>query len=105
MPQLKTIASILLIIGLSGCTWVKLTSEGENVTVMSSADPACKKVGSTTSIGRSEVASVDRNKAKVATELETLARNHAAGMGGNAIVVEGPVTEEGQQTFAVYKCP
>ena len=31
--------------------------------------------------------------------------NHAAEMGGNFIVAQGPVTDAGQQTFSVYKCP
>jgi hypothetical protein len=99
------VALVLLFIGLSGCTWVKLTTEGGKVAVASRADPACKKLGGTTSIGVSEIASVDRNEAKVATELETLARNQAVGMGGNTIVADGPVTKEGQQTFTVYQCP
>jgi hypothetical protein len=90
---------------LSACTWVKLTPEGESVEVMASADAACEKVGSTKSIGKSEVASIDRNEEKVAKELETLARNHAAGMGGNAIVPAGPVSAEGERTYTVYKCP
>ena len=99
------VTSLLVLIGLAGCTWVKLTSEGEKVAMVNSADPACNKLGTTTSIGRSEVASIERNQAKVATELETLARNHAAGMGGNTILPAGPVTEEGQRTFTVYDCP
>jgi hypothetical protein len=94
-----------LFIGLSGCTWVKLTTGGEQVAVESRADPACKKLGHTTSMGLSEVASIDRKEAKVATELETLARNQAAGLGGNTIVPDGPVTKEGEQTFTVYQCP
>jgi len=94
-----------MFVGLSGCTWVKLTTEGEQVAVMSRADPACKKLGRTTSIGVSELASIDRNEAKVATELETLARNQAPGLGGNTIVPNGPVSKEGEQTFTVYQCP
>jgi hypothetical protein len=99
------ITSLLLVAGVSGCTWVNLTKEGEQVAVASTADPTCKKLGSTTSIGRSELASIDRNEEKVATELETLARNHAVEMGGNTIVPSGPVTEDGQRAYAVYKCP
>ena len=104
MPP-KVIAPFLLIVVLSGCTWVKLTGEGENVTVISSIDPACERVGRTVSVGKADVANINRNKDKVATELATLARNHGAEMGGNAILAEGPVTAEGEQTFTVYKCP
>ena len=105
MPQLRTMTLILLLVGLTACTWVKLTSEGENVNVINSPDSACERVGRTTSVGKANVASFDRNSDKVATELATLARNHGANMGGNAIVAEGPVTEEGEQTFTVYNCP
>jgi hypothetical protein len=105
MPSRAVIASFLLLAGISGCTWVSLTKEGVQVAVMNNVDASCKKLGTTTSIGRSEVASIDRNEEKVATELETLARNHAATMGGNAIVRVGPVTADGQQNFAVYNCP
>ncbi len=105
MPTRTVVALVLMFVGLSGCTWVKLTTEGEQVAVMSRADPACKKLGRTTSIGVSELASIDRNEAKVATELETLARNQAPGLGGNTIVPNGPVSKEGEQTFTVYQCP
>jgi hypothetical protein len=105
MPTRTVVALFLLFIGLSGCTWVKLTTEGEQVAVVSRADPACNKLGHTTSMGLSEIASIDRKEAKVATELETLARNQAAGLGGNTIVPDGPVTKEGEQTFTVYQCP
>jgi hypothetical protein len=95
---------IALVSLLTGCTWVKLTSEGEKVVVLETAFSACKKLGTTTSNGKADIASVDRNEEKVATELATLARNQAATMGGNAIVAQGPVTGEGQKTFAVYHC-
>ena len=105
MRNRTVILLLLFSAGLTGCTWIKLTAEGEKVVVTSRVSSACKKLGTTTSIGRSELASIDRNKAKVATELETLARNHAAGMGANTIVAQGSVTKEGQQTFSVYACP
>ena len=82
-----------------------VTGEGGTVKVMSSADAACQRLGTTTSHGKADVASIDRNEEKVATELETLARNHTAGMGGNAIVADGPVTDDGKRTYIVYKCP
>ena len=56
-------------------------------------------------MSKAEIAKVDRKQAKVATELETLARNYAVGMGGNTIVAEDEITEDGKQTFVVYSCP
>ena len=45
----------------------------------------------------------ERPASAVAEELETVARNSAANMGGDTIV---PLTviEDGKQTFVVYKC-
>jgi hypothetical protein len=56
-------------------------------------------------MSKAEIANVDRKQTKVATELETLARNYAVGMGGNTIVAEDVMTDDGQQTFIVYNCP
>jgi hypothetical protein len=101
----RTLLAVLAVVSLlSGCTWVKLTGEGEKVVVLEKAFAGCKKLGTTTSTGKADIASVDRNEKKVATELATLARNQAATMGGNAVVAQGPVSEGGQQTFAVYHC-
>ena len=43
--MLKRNATILIVIGLSGCTWVKRISEGESVTMARSVDTTCKKAG------------------------------------------------------------
>ena len=98
------IAGLALLTALPGCTWVKLTDQGSTVTLVESVASNCEKLGTTTSIGKADIASVDRSEEKVATELTTLARNHAATMGGNTIVPEGSVTDQGQQTFSVYTC-
>jgi hypothetical protein len=98
------LAGLALLTALPGCTWVKLTDQGGTVTLVDNVASNCEKLGTTTSIGKADVASIDRNEEKVATELATLARNHAAAMGGNTIVAQGSVTDQGQQTFAVYTC-
>jgi hypothetical protein len=53
---------------------------------------------------KSDVAYIDRNREKVATELETLARNAAASMGGDTVVPETVVSEQGEQSFGIYRC-
>jgi hypothetical protein len=105
MSQRIVFIAAFLCIALPGCTWVKLSSEGATVTLRESVDASCKSLGTVTSASRAEIASIDRNEAKVATELATLARNRAPGMGGNVVVAQGPVTEQGEQTFQVYNCP
>ena len=53
---------------------------------------------------RSDIATIDRNREKVGKELETLARNSAAKMGGDVIVPESEISETGEQTFGIFDC-
>jgi hypothetical protein len=71
---------------------------------MATAPARCEKLGSTRSLTKSDIASIDRNRKKVAGELETLARNAAAAMGGDAIAAESEVSDRGEQTFGIYRC-
>ena len=89
---------------LSGCTWVQVNEGGEGVTVVSSVPTTCRRLGTTTAVTRAEVAKIDRRDSKVAAELQALARNSAATMGGDTILADGPVSEAGEQTFVVYRC-
>jgi hypothetical protein len=43
------------------------------------------------------------NRAQKA-ELEKLAKNEAAKMGGNAVVADTEIVD-GRQTYVIYKCP
>jgi hypothetical protein len=103
--QKSLFITVAIFIGLSSCTWVKLTEDGARVLVQTTVPSDCERLGRTTSMGKAEIAKVDRKQTKVATELETLARNYAVGMGGNTIVAEDEITEDGKQTFIVYSCP
>ena len=99
-----------LLIGLIGfflasCSWVKLTEEGEKVSVRDASEVSdCKKVARTTAELRSKVMGINRNADKVKKELETLARNAAVDYGGNVVVPESEIME-GKQSFNVYNCP
>lgn len=101
---MRFLALILSIALLPACTWVKLTEEGESVTVVASVPDSCKRLGSTTSSTKADLASIDRSSKKVATELTTLARNSAAKMGGDTISAESEVSDSGEQTFGIYRC-
>lgn len=92
----------LVILVLGGCSFVKLTPQGENVAVMQLKDVTrCENVGSTTVSVVSKVV-VNRKPDKVALELRVLARNRAAAS-GDAIVSMTPVIN-GEQTFNIYRC-
>ena len=89
---------------VAGCTWVKPTPEGENVRLLSAAEVAkCERIGETTVSLLAKVAGIERNQVKVQRELNTLARNSAADIGGDTVVPLGPPAD-GKQTFAIYRC-
>ncbi len=99
----KIIGLGLVLIFLTACTWVKLTPEGEKVTVAKAAHVTnCKFAGTTTVSVKARTVG-ERDAGKVKTELETLARNEAIKLKGDTVV---PVTEikDGEQTFKVYQC-
>ncbi len=95
---------LALVVGLSACTWVKLTPEGESVRVATVAEVAkCQRVGSTTVSLVDRVAGIERNREKVQQELYRLARNSAADVKGDTVVPLGE-PKDGRQHFDVYRC-
>jgi len=105
---MKNKGVVLVLLGasvLSACSWVRLSDEAKSVKVIAQSEAdTCKKVATTTANLMGKVLGMERRKEKVQVELETLARNAAADLGGNAIL---PVTsvDDGKQLFAVYQCP
>jgi len=88
---------------LSACSTLKLTDGGEKVRMLDPSEvSSCKNLGRTNTSVTAKVV-FDRPEDSIAEELEIVARNSAANMGGDTIV---PLTviENGQQTFVVYKC-
>jgi hypothetical protein len=91
-------------LGGSGCTWVPLTPEGEQIRVLEPESIGeCERLGRTRSRTGTAVGPFRRKGSKVLEEQTSLARNEAARMGGNAISIEGP-PEDGEQVFGVYRC-
>lgn len=91
---------------LPACTWVKIEPEAKQIRVVDiSADMGrCGAMLSEISVGvRDRVAFVDRNATKVRDELETLARNQAAGGEGDTLK---PLSEplNGEQRFGTWRC-
>ena len=95
---------LLAILSTSSCSWVKLTPEGEKVRVLSINEvSSCKKLGKTMTTLKDKIAGMARKESKVQKEMQVLARNSAAEMGGDTVVAVSEV-QEGRQTFEVYKC-
>src|SRR5262245_52584915 len=86
------------------CTWVKLTPGGDAVRVAKESEVSgCETKGRTHAQTTDRVLVFARSAPKIQGELESLARNEAALMGGDAIVPASAI-ERGRQTFDVYLC-
>jgi hypothetical protein len=95
---------LAIVLPAAGCTWVPLTAEGQSVRILDATDVAgCQKLGTTTSKTAAQVLIFARTDRKVHEELESLARNEATEMGGDALVATSTPTE-GRQSFDVYRC-
>ena len=104
MTSMHRVTLFLAVMLLSACTWVKLSPAGEQVQVMSTEAVAkCKRVGKTTVSTLSRVAGLNRYQESMQDELNKLARNSAAELGGDAVVPISAI-EDGRQVFAVYRC-
>lgn len=93
----------VLVLMLSACSWVDLSDDGKNVAVLGVDEVSnCDRLGSTSTSVADRVV-FQRSTAKVALELETLARNWAAEQGGDTIVPTSPV-RNGERSYDMYKC-
>jgi len=94
----------LTIFLLGACANVKLTHGGEKARVLSSAEAAnCQKRGATTVRVKPTMLTVRRQPTVIAEELQILARNSAVNMGGDTVTAISKI-DNGEQTFAVYRC-
>jgi len=83
---------------------VKTTPDGAKVRVAQASEVGnCASKGEVTASLKSRVGAFERKPGKVAGELEALARNEAATMGGDTIVAKSLVNE-GRQSFDVFSC-
>lgn len=97
--------SAVLLLAVSGCTWVKMAPGGAEVGV-ARADQnlsACTRRGEVAVSVKDRLGPLGRNELKVRDELETLARNEAPGMGADTVQPKGdPV--DGEQRFTAWRC-
>jgi hypothetical protein len=103
--MMKSAFAIVTLVALvHACTWVKTTPEGQKVRVAKASEIGnCERKGGVATSLKSRVGGFERKPGKVAGELETLARNEAATMGGDTVVAESLV-KDGRQTYGVYRC-
>jgi len=103
--MLKPLGPMLVCLtACSACTWVQLSAQGQSVRVARPAEVVeCERLGEATATVVDKVGFMKRSREKQVKELETLARNEAAEMGGDAIVATSDI-EDGRRRFAVYRC-
>ncbi|MBA2492638.1 MAG: DUF4156 domain-containing protein [Gammaproteobacteria bacterium] len=89
---------------LAGCQFVPLTPGGEKARVLSAAEvQQCTKLGDTTASVKGDILGLKRQESVVSAELERLARNNAAAMGGDTVVPASDIIQ-GTQLYNIYKC-
>ena len=95
---------LVIVVPTLGCTWVDVTTEGQDVRILRSIDVGdCEQVGKANAKTADRVGIFARTDRKIREELDALARNQAVDMGGNAIVPIGSPAD-GRQAFDVYRC-
>ncbi len=102
--RIKSLLLVAAVLMLMACSWVNLTPGGDKVRVLTEAEvSSCKMLGKTTANVADKVVGLQRKEKIIQENLQVLARNSAAEMGGDTIVPISPI-QEGKQTFAVYRC-
>jgi hypothetical protein len=101
---MRVLMATALLASLGACTWVKPTEAGKQVVVAQDFNvTSCRKLGTTTTTVKDKVGVFGRNVEKVEKELNMLAQDEAAGMGGDTIVPKGDV-KDGSRAYDVYRC-
>lgn len=103
---MRKVLLLSFLLPVSACTWVHMAPGASAVRVLA-AGPApanCANRGEVEVSVKDSLGPYERNPLRVRDELETLARNEAPGLGGNAVqALDGP--EDGRQRYAVWRCP
>ncbi len=103
--SIKPCAVVMIAAALSGgCSWVELKPQAEKVRVLEPQEVGrCREVGRVVANTKDKIGFIARSKDTVKEEVDHLARNNAADLGGDTIVPSGPLIN-GEQSFKVYHC-
>lgn len=93
-----------LLLATTGCSVVKVSEAGKRVSLISSDDAFnCQRVGNVNTSVLDNVLFVPRNKQKIQSDLDKLARDQAVLMHANSLVRVSSI--EGQGKYIAYNCP
>lgn len=102
--SLPRIYLLLAFVTVSGCTFVQTNPKGNAVRVATAEEvTSCQRLGQTNVSTLAKVAGLPRYESSIQDELNTLARNSGADMGGDTVAPVAPV-KDGKQTFIIYRC-
>lgn len=107
MKNLKMNAILLGVsTALAACSFVSLDPQAKDIMVSTDANTLsnCKFIGNT-NVSLWSKASTFQSQGKTESQLDTLARNQAATMGGNTVRAESATSDAVQKTYQVYNCP
>jgi len=100
----ETLVICAMALSMFCCNWVPVTEEGKEVRVLrADAAASCERIGNVTAKTADRVTIFARSDRKIQEELESLARNEATELGGDAVVPIGNESD-GRQSFDVYRC-
>ncbi len=104
---MKKVVMLILVSGvlfLAGCTWVKLEKTARQVDVVKPRYvKSCEYLGMVSGKVFTGAIGINRSARKITEEIQTIARNNAADMGGDSIVPASRIVN-GRQKFKVYRC-
>lgn len=100
----NVILAAAMTVVLGGCSFVSVDPGAEDVLVLE-ADRTkdCERLGQTRVSVATKIGFIKRGKPAIRDNLETLARNSAAEMGGDTITPETDVSD-GKRTFGIFDC-
>ncbi len=103
MRLLPVFAAVILMAGLSGCTFVHMAPGASTVKVLASAPTGCDRRGEVDVSVKDRLGPYARSESQVRDELETLARNEAPGLSADSI---SPLTapNDGEQRWEMWRC-
>lgn len=94
----------VLACALNACAFVQLTPAGKKVRVLSEGEvAACQRLGETSASVIAKAGPFQRIPERVQQELDDVASNSAAEMGGDTVVRIGQM-QDGRQSYRVYRC-
>ena len=103
MRLMPVFAAAVLLISVTGCTFVHMAPGASKVKVLTAAPTGCEKRGEVSVSVKDRLGPYTRSDAQVRDELETLARNEAPGSAADSI---SPLTQpnDGAQRWTMWHC-